>query len=197
MRLRDTFGLALTALSRNKMRSLLTTLGVVIGVSAVIMMQALGMGATDKVTGEIAGMGSNMLVITPGGSGRQPFGGSLLSAPLFERADLNAIHEECEAVRYAAATNSRGVNAVYGDHSRSTTLYGVTPDWYAVREWGVGRGRLLDHEDEQDVAQGASDAAVGTLCAIAGHANLPRYVDADTAFADIARTLSAKPPQTP
>ena len=55
----------------------------------------------------------------------------------------------------------------------------------------------LDHEDEQDVAQGASDAAVGTLCAIAGHANLPRYVDADTAFADIARTLSAKPPQTP
>ena len=153
MRLRDTFGLALTALSRNKMRSLLTTLGVVIGVSAVIMMQALGMGATDKVTGEIAGMGSNMLVITPGGSGRQPFGGSLLSAPLFERADLNAIHEECEAVRYAAATNSRGVNAVYGDHSRSTTLYGVTPDWYAVREWGVGRGRLLDHEDEQQAGK--------------------------------------------
>lgn len=158
MKTRDTLVLALTALWRNKMRSLLTTLGVVIGVAAVIMMQALGMGATELVTGEIASMGSNLLVISPGGGGNQAFGGSLLSAPLFDEADLEAIRDECDAVRFVAAANSRSVNAVYGDQSRSVSLQGITPDWFAIRDWGVGTGRLLDVEDDQ---QGSKRCLIG------------------------------------
>jgi len=155
---RDTLVLALTALWRNKMRSLLTTLGVVIGVAAVIMMQALGMGATELVTGEIASMGSNLLVISPGGEGNHAFGGSLLSAPLFEESDLEAIRDECDAVRFIAAANSRSVNAVYGDQSRSVSLQGVTPEWFAIRDWGVGAGRVLDVEDDQ---QGSKRCLIG------------------------------------
>ena len=68
MKLRSTVGLAASALMRAKMRSLLTTLGVVIGVAAVIIMQAMGVGATALVTGELEGMGSNMLVIRSGSS---------------------------------------------------------------------------------------------------------------------------------
>lgn len=158
MKTRDTLVLALTALWRNKMRSLLTTLGVVIGVAAVIMMQALGMGATELVTGEIASMGSNLLVISPGGGGNQAFGGSLLSAPLFEEADLEAIRDECDAVRFVAAANSRSVNAVYGDQSRSVSLQGVTPDWFEIRDWGVATGRPLDVEDDQ---QGSKRCLIG------------------------------------
>ncbi|MEZ4448376.1 MAG: ABC transporter permease [Nannocystaceae bacterium] len=158
MRLRDTLSLAFTALLRNKMRSLLTTLGVVIGVAAVIMMQALGLGATARVTGEIASMGSNMLVLMPGGGQRQPFGGSFLSVPLFTARDVDAIRSEVDAVRLAAASNTRAVNLVYGDKSRSVSLYGVTPEWFEIREWGVGRGRLLD---ESDVQFGAKRCVVG------------------------------------
>src|SRR5690606_33742305 len=134
---------------RSKMRSLLTTLGVVIGVAAVIMMQALGLGATARVTGEIASMGSNMLVLMPGGAHRQPLGGSFLSAPLFTLRDVDAIRGEVEAVRLVAASNTRSVHVVYGDKSLSTSLYGVTPEWFEIREWGVERGRLLDEGDLQ------------------------------------------------
>ncbi|MCA9635198.1 MAG: ABC transporter permease [Myxococcales bacterium] len=176
MKLRDTISVALTALARNKMRSLLTTLGVVIGVAAVIMMQALGMGATDRVTGEIAGMGSNMLIVTPGGAHRQPFGGSLLSAPLFEERDLVAIKDECAAVRYAAATNTRSVNAVYGEKSRSTSLFGVTPEWFEIREWGAAKGRILDEEDEQQA---------GKRCVIGESVRRDLFGDQDPIGADL------------
>lgn len=158
MKLRDTFSLAITALLRSKMRSLLTTLGVVIGVAAVILMQALGLGATAKVTDEIASMGSNMLVLMPGGPHRQPLGGSFLSSPLFTEADVDAIRREVDAVRLAAASNTRAVNVVQGERSRSTSLYGVTPEWFEIREWPLGRGRLFDQDD---LSLGARRCVVG------------------------------------
>jgi len=148
MKLRDTVALALSALLRNKMRSLLTTLGVVIGVAAVIIMQSLGLGATERVTGEISSMGSNMLMVMPGSARNQPFGGSLLSAPLFSDRDLAAIEAECDAVRFAAASSTRSVNVILGENNHSTSLYGVTPEWFEIRAWGVARGRLLDRDDQ-------------------------------------------------
>ncbi len=153
MKLRDTLALALSALLRNKMRSLLTTLGVVIGVAAVIIMQSLGLGATERVTGEISSMGSNMLMLMPGSARHQPFGGSFLSAPLFSERDLAAIDAECDAVRFVAPSNTRSVNVIYGEKNRSTNLYGVTPEWFEIRDWGVDRGRLLDRDDHNTGAK--------------------------------------------
>ncbi|HEX7479491.1 MAG TPA: ABC transporter permease [Polyangiales bacterium] len=148
-----TLSLAASALFRNTLRSLLTTLGVVIGVAAVVIMHAMGQGATDLVTGEIQNLGSNMLVIIPGGDSRQAFGSGLLSAQLFRRTDLDAIRRECDAVRYVSASNSLAVRAVMGEKNRATTLFGTTPEHYATRDWHAALGRLLNEEDEQQAAK--------------------------------------------
>ena len=148
-----TLSLAGSALRRNLLRSLLTTLGVVIGVAAVVIMHAMGQGATDLVTGEIQNLGSNMLVIVPGGDSRQAFGSAFLSAPLFRRADLEAIRRECDAVRYVSASNSLSVRAVAGERNRVTSLFGTTPEHYATRDWQAELGRLLNEEDERQAAK--------------------------------------------
>ncbi len=148
-----TLSLAGSALARNTLRSLLTTLGVVIGVAAVVIMHAMGQGATDLVTGEIQNLGSNMLVIVPGGDSRQTFGSSLLSAPLFRRSDLEAIRRECDAVRYVSASNSLAVRAVAAEKNRATSLFGTTPEHYATRDWRAALGRLLNEEDERQAAK--------------------------------------------
>jgi putative ABC transport system permease protein len=153
MNVMTTVGLASSALARNTLRSLLTTLGVVIGVAAVVIMHAMGQGATELVTGEIQNLGSNMLVIIPGGDSRQAFGSALLSAPLFRHSDLEAIRRECSAVRYVSASNSLSVRAVAGEKNRVTSLFGTTPEHYATRDWSASLGRLLNEEDERQAAK--------------------------------------------
>ncbi|MEZ4429739.1 MAG: ABC transporter permease [Nannocystaceae bacterium] len=152
MRATTSMSLALTALLRNKMRSLLTALGVVIGVAAVIIMQSMGAGATEMVTSEISSIGSNMLVIMPGGEGGM-FGGSLLSAPLFTEGDIEAIERECDAVAHVSVSNSRSIRVVKGENSRPTTLYGVSPAYFAIRDWQVDAGRTLTDEDDRQAAK--------------------------------------------
>ena len=149
MKLEMTMRLALRALARNKMRSLLTTLGVVIGVAAVIMMQAVGQGATARVTGEIAGLGSNMLVVIPGSGDRGDFGGNMRGAPTFTLADLEAIRRDVPATRYVAGASSRSIRAVVGERNRTTSLQGVVGDFFALRGWQAERGRLLSDEDQR------------------------------------------------
>jgi putative ABC transport system permease protein len=144
---------AITALLRNKLRSLLTTLGVVIGVAAVIIMQAMGAGATSMVTSEISSLGSNMLVVIPGGNTRQMFGGAIASAPAFTRGDVEAIRRDCSAVRLVTAQDGRATRVVFGEDNRSTTLYGVEPEYFEIREWGVSHGRLIEAVDQRQAAK--------------------------------------------
>jgi putative ABC transport system permease protein len=151
VRLVTTTGLAVAALLRSKLRSLLTTLGVVIGVAAVIIMQSMGAGATAMVTGELSGMGSNMLMLVPGAT--QGMGGASLGAPLFTRDDLAAIGRECPAVRAASVMNVRSVRVVTGDENRSTNLYGVSPAYLDIRQWLTVMGRGLTDEDERQAAK--------------------------------------------
>ena len=143
----STIPISLHALLRNKLRSLLTTLGVVIGVAAVIMLQSLGRGATEKVTGEISSLGSNMLFILPGGPSRGVGSGGL-GAPLFTNGDLAAVRREASAVRLAAAVTTRSVSVVLESSNRATVVYGVTPEFFAIRGWKAALGRVLDEADE-------------------------------------------------
>jgi putative ABC transport system permease protein len=137
----STISLALRALLRNKARSFLTTLGVVIGVGAVIVMISMGEGATRQITSEISSLGSNLLVVVPGGTARGMFGGAtVLGAPLFTLADLEALKRECPAVQYAAASVTRTVRAVHGERNWSTSLFGVTPQYFALRSWPTALG---------------------------------------------------------
>lgn len=156
MKLTATTRLAVAALLRAKLRSLLTTLGVVIGVAAVIIMQSMGAGATALVTGELSGMGSNMLMLVPGAT--QGMGGASLGAPLFTHDDLAAIRRECTAVRYATVMNVRSSRVVAGAENRSTNLYGVSPEYFEIRQWYPSMGRVLTEDDER---QGAKVCVIG------------------------------------
>jgi putative ABC transport system permease protein len=148
-----TIATAVTALLRNKLRSMLTTLGVIIGVAAVIIMQAMGAGATAQVTGEISSLGSNMLMVLPGGASHQMFGAGMTSAPAFTRGDIEAIRREATAVRLISAQDVRATRVVFGEDNRSTTLYGVEPELFEIREWGVVAGRLFDPVDQRQAAK--------------------------------------------
>ncbi|MGD0675163.1 MAG: ABC transporter permease [Polyangiaceae bacterium] len=148
--------LAFSALLRNKMRSALTMLGIIIGVGAVVMMQSMGGGATEYVAEAIGGLGSNMLIVIPGTP--RGFGQLTSGVPLFTLGDLDAIKHEARDVELLTAAGSRAERIVYGGRNRSSAVAGVMPEYFVIRSWGVDAGRLFTQEDER---QGASVCLIG------------------------------------
>jgi putative ABC transport system permease protein len=142
-----TLRIALRALLRNKMRSLLTTLGVVIGVGAVIAMVAIGEGAKAMVEKAFASMGANLLVILPGASSRGGVMGGFGSMPTLTWEDLDAIRREASAVRLAAATLRNSTQLVGDDLNWQTSVYGTSPAYFDIRAWPIDKGRLLQDSD--------------------------------------------------
>ncbi len=136
----STFFMALRELRRNVMRSVLTTLGIVIGVGAVIALVTLGEGATRKVTSDISNMGVNMLTVSPGADRR---GGASVSAGPLTLDDARAIEHEIDAVAAVAPSSSRGVLAVYGSKNWNTQATGTTNEYFTVRGLTVQSGRTF------------------------------------------------------
>ena len=127
-------------LGRNPLRSGLTTLGILIGVAAVIAMIALGRGASERVAGDLAGLGQNLLFVVPG----SPHGGGpgvRGSVRRFELADAAAIQREVPGVAGVAPTVSTSAVAVYGGASRRTTVTGSTGAYLDVLAWKLADGR--------------------------------------------------------
>jgi len=135
--IRDALLLALLAIRRNALRSSLTILGIVIGVAAVIVMVTLGAGATQQITQEIAGLGSNVLMVMPG----QRMGPGQGGAPPFDLADAQAIAREVPLVAAVAPLTSRGVTAIYANQNWSTSAIGTDNQFFLVRKWSVASGR--------------------------------------------------------
>ncbi len=150
MTLGSTASLAVAAVLRNKMRSLLTTLGIVIGVAAVVTMQAMGEGATAYVSDAISGLGSNMLFAMPGAS--RSMGPVTLGVPLFTMTDLEVIRREARDVDHLAAVNSRMLRIVAGANNRTVNVVGAEPDYFAIRQWGAESGRMLGAQDERQAS---------------------------------------------
>ncbi len=145
-----TVSLAFSALLRNKMRSMLTMLGIIIGVAAVVMMQSMGRGATAYVGEAISGLGSNMLIVVPGSArGMQQ---SSLGVPLFTAGDLEAVRRQAHDIALVSAAGSRPLRVVVGPYNRLVTTSGVTPEYFEIRNWGASAGRLLNQEDERQAA---------------------------------------------
>jgi len=136
-----TLGMSLSALLRNKLRSTLTMLGVVIGVSAVICMVHIGEGATRSVTDQIASMGQNLLMVRAG-AGRGPGGARAAAAP-FESEDADAIASQVTGV-LVAPTAGASVLAVYGNSNWPTQAQGVTGEFFEVRSWPMAAGRAFE-----------------------------------------------------
>lgn len=136
----NAFLLAFRAIHRNMMRSILTVLGVVIGVASVIAMVFLGDGTTAYVTQNISKLGSNMLIVLPGQDRHGPRVQDT-STKLFDMDDVDAIKREIYGIKAVAPATSKGVNAVYGNKNYSTSIEGRDNDFFIVRDWSLAEGR--------------------------------------------------------
>lgn len=139
---------ALRALRRNKMRSGLTTLGIVIGVAAVIAMVSIGRGANVAVQQQIASLGTNLLMVIPGattsGGARSGWGGT---STLTVR-DGEAILSDAPAVEDATWFKRAIAQVVYGDANWSTSVQGTTASYASVRQWPVAKGSFFTQRDD-------------------------------------------------
>jgi len=145
----ETLRVALRALLRNKMRSFLTVLGIIIGVGAVIAMVAIGEGAKARVEESFASMGSNLLIVMPGSTNASGARGGFGSMPTLTWDDLRAIRSEVSSVRYAAAQLRSQAQLMSEDQNWSTAVTGTSPEYFLIRNWKVSSGRqLLDSDIE-------------------------------------------------
>jgi putative ABC transport system permease protein len=147
---------ALRALRRNLLRSLLTMLGVIIGVAAVVTMVSVGRGADAAVQQQIQSLGNNLLMIIPGATTANGVRSGWGAASTLTVADATAIIKDCPAVADLTWMKRQLVQVVYGNQNWSTSAQGVTPSYPQVRSWPLASGRFFDEKDEA----GASPVAV-------------------------------------
>jgi putative ABC transport system permease protein len=147
MRFIEILRIAFDALLRNKMRSILTMLGIIIGVGAVIAMVAIGKGAQTQVEAQISGLGSNILMVFPGSTSRGGvMGGSGTGTGLTEE-DQDAVKEQCPAVAYVSPQVGSGGQIIYGNQNWQTRINGGTVDFFAIRDWRLEAGDFFTEQD--------------------------------------------------
>jgi len=146
------FRLAIRAMLAYKTRTLLTMLGIIIGIGAVIIMISVGRGASFAVQDEINKMGSNMLMIWSGSSSRGGVRGGAGSIPTLRLEDAKAIERECPAIREVTYVIYRTGQIVAGKANWGTQLYGTNPDYMTVRSWPVAEGEFLNAQHEKSAA---------------------------------------------
>jgi putative ABC transport system permease protein len=155
----NTLRLALRALARNKMRSALTMLGIIIGVGAVIAVVSIGQGAQYMVQQGIQAMGTNVVFIGAGsnrpGGARVGFGG----VKTLTMDDMNAILREIPLIKQAAPSVNSRRQVVYGNQNWNTSVTGTTPNFFDIRNWSIQAGSIFSDE-EVDLA--ANVCVVGT-----------------------------------
>jgi putative ABC transport system permease protein len=158
----STWLIAVKALRRNMMRSMLTMLGIIIGVAAVIAMVAIGSGAREQVATQIGSMGQNMLMVMSGAarSGRVHMGFG--SAPTLTKGDYAAIRQEISGITGATPEVRGSAQVTVGNQNVSTMVYGVSEDYVPVRSWKVEAGQNLT---DTDVSRSAKVVVLGRTVA--------------------------------
>lgn len=139
--------LAVRQIRRNLLRSILTTLGVVIGVAAVITMVTLGNGATQAVSDQISSLGSNLMILRPGqrlGPGRDTAG-----APNFKLADLEAIRSQISGIAAISPVQNASVTVIYNTQNWSTSINGSTNEYFTTNSWTLKEGDKFSDQDER------------------------------------------------
>ena len=139
--------IAINALFANKLRSLLTMLGIIIGVGAVIAMVAVGMGVTQRVTDSIASLGSNMLIIRPGASMSGGLRGAAGSRTTLKYEDAVAIKKKIKDVDYVSPTVQKNYQVVYGNQNWNTSVTGVTQEYMSIRDLKITTGSFITEDD--------------------------------------------------
>ena len=159
MNLIKTSRVALMALARNKMRSFLTALGIIIGVGAVIAMVSIGQGAKADVEKRFNEMGSNLLFVRPGSqSFRGRHGGGGTSQNMKE-SDAQAILDNCDAINYVSPNVNTRAQVIYQNKNWNSSIYGVGHSYPIIRNWDVAEGQFFT---EQQVNAGQKVCILGS-----------------------------------
>jgi putative ABC transport system permease protein len=154
----STLRIAFIALFRNKLRSFLTALGIIIGVAAVIAMMSIGEGAKQLIIAQFSAMGANLVMIVPGTSTSGGARGGAGSASSMTWDDLKAIQTQVPTVVAAAPALRLNAMILAEDQNWMTQTIGTTPDYFTIRSWPMARGMALT---ESDVESGAKVAVLG------------------------------------
>lgn len=153
MNLTNLFKIALKALSNNKMRCFLTMLGIIIGVASVITMLAIGQGSKESIRAQISEMGSNMIMIMPGGDMRGGVRQSADDMQTLKMADYEAIRSQCEHVVGVSPNVSSAGQYVNGNNNYPSSINGVTSDYLDIRRLTVAEGNVFTDRDVQTAAK--------------------------------------------
>lgn len=136
-----------SSLKKNKTRSLLTALGIIIGVASVIVMVGIGKGAQQQIETEIARMGTNMLIVFPGSSSRGGVRFGAGSANRFTLDDVEKIAEESKYIEAISPVVFAGAQVIGGGNNWNTSINGVGTDYLKIRSWDLASGDFFDEKD--------------------------------------------------
>jgi len=156
------FRVAMRALYRNKTRSLLTALGIIIGIAAVIAVVSVGQGASVMMKAQISSMGSNLLIVFPGSTRTGGFRGGAGTQPTLTVDDADAIGNECGFVKAVSPILRAGVQCIYRENDWATSVLGVSVGYLAVRNWAMADG---DCFTESDIRSGTRVCVLGKTVA--------------------------------
>lgn len=152
------FKIALRALANNKMRCLLTMLGIIIGVASVITMLAIGQGSKRSIKAQISEMGSNMIMIHPGADMRGGVRQDASAMQTLKLADYVSIKNETTLLKSVSPSVTSSGQLIFGANNCSSSVYGVSPEYLDIRQYTVEKGDLFT---EQDIQTSAKVCVVG------------------------------------
>ena len=151
--LKTIFLIALRAIKANKMRSILTSLGIIIGVAAVIVMLSVGNGAQISIQNEMKIMGSNLIIVRSGVATSSGARGGYGSQPTMKKSDGDAIQDKISAIRLAAPVLDETAQIVYGNANWSTGITGTDSRMFEIKEWKLSYGRMFSETDVKNASK--------------------------------------------
>lgn len=153
MRLLNLFKIAFKAIVLNKMRTLLTMLGIIIGVASVIAMLAIGEGSKESIRTTISSMGSNMITISPGSDDRGPARGSGGDVQTLTLKDYEAIKEQANLLTYITPVVNGGGQVINGSNNWPSSIYGVNPDYLKIKVVDLQSGSMFTDDDVKSASK--------------------------------------------
>lgn len=147
MNYQNLFKIAIRAIAANKMRSFLTALGIIIGIASVITMLAIGQGSKASIKANIAEMGSNMIMISPGADMRGGVRQDASSMETLKQADYQSIKDECNYISAISPTVNSSGQWIYGNNNTQSSIYGVNQDYLSIRQLKVADGEMFTDTD--------------------------------------------------
>lgn len=153
MNYQNLFKIAIRAIAANKMRSFLTALGIIIGIAAVITMLAIGQGSKASIKANIAEMGSNMIMISPGADMRGGVRQDASSMETLKQADYQSIKEDCNYISAISPTVNCSGQWIYGNNNTQSSIYGVNQDYLSIRQLKVADGEMFTDTDIKAAAK--------------------------------------------